>query len=171
MKCRDLHGSRGDSWNHRSSLAGNVGNAVGLGLGAVLGDVANLTASVAGLASLAVEWAAVRSGAVAGDVAELAAGVAFHSLSLAIARIVVGSAALVASRRAWNTARTSGTAKVATESSAATAASAKATAHGTTNLLRWWNTSGCAASTSAVTLLRCQCPCPCFSSHIVPTAR
>ena len=57
--------------------------------------MAGLAAAVASLAS-SVEGAAVGSGAVARDVAELAAGVALHGLSLAVARKVVWSAALVA---------------------------------------------------------------------------
>jgi hypothetical protein len=92
-----LSNSRGrsSSWSRRS-LATTWSNTVRLGLCAVLGDVADLAAAIAGLAALAVEWAAVGGGAVAGDVTELAASIALHALGLAIARIVVGATALVA---------------------------------------------------------------------------
>jgi len=66
--------------------------------------VANFAASVAGLATFAVQWATVGSGAVAGDVSKLSAGIALHGLSLAIARIMVGASALVAGRSTGNTA-------------------------------------------------------------------
>jgi len=61
--------------------------------------MACLAAAITGLAG-GVEGTAVGGGAVAGDVAELAAGVALHGLSLAVAREVVGAAALVAGRGA-----------------------------------------------------------------------
>lgn len=67
-------------------------------LWAVAGDVASLTASIAGLAG-SVEWASVGSCAIAGDVTELATGIALHGLSLAIAGEVVGTTTLVASSR------------------------------------------------------------------------
>jgi hypothetical protein len=76
--------------------SGGCGFAVDLGLGALARDVAGLAAAVAGFSSR-VERAAVGSGAVAGDVAELAAGIALHGLSLAVARIVIGTSTLVAS--------------------------------------------------------------------------
>jgi hypothetical protein len=57
-------GSRGNGGNNRSS----GGVTVDLGLGAIPGDVASFTATVAGLPS-SVQRAAVGSGAVAGDVA------------------------------------------------------------------------------------------------------
>lgn len=78
-----------------------------------------LTALVAGLAGR-VEGPAVGSSAVPRDVAELAAGVALHGLRLAVAREMVGAAALVASRRPG------------TAGEPATAESEAATAHGRT---------------------------------------
>jgi len=144
QSCRHLCNRRSSSRSRRDNLARNVRHAVGLGLRAVLGDVANLAASVAGLGSLAVEWAAVGSSAVAGDVAELAASVALHSLSLAIARVVVGSTALVAGSSARNSAT-----EVATESSSATeGTTTSATAHRRGTALRRWCS---AASTGTVT--------------------
>lgn len=71
----------------------------GVLLGAIPGDVASLSALVAGLAG-GVEGATVGRGAVARDVAELAAGVALHGLSLTVTREVVGATALVAGRGA-----------------------------------------------------------------------
>lgn len=79
--------------------------------------MSSLTALVAGLAG-SVERAAVGSGAVPGDVAELAAGVALHSLSLAIAGKVVGTAALVASSGTGTTSKST-TAEAANETTAA----------------------------------------------------
>ena len=69
------------------------------GLLAFSADVTSLTAPVASL-TRCVRGGAVGSGAVARDVAELAARVALHGLSLAIAREVVRTSALVASRLA-----------------------------------------------------------------------
>jgi hypothetical protein len=66
--------------------------------------VANLAASVAGLATFAVQWTAIGGSAVARDVAKFSASIAFHGLSLAIARVMVGSSALVARRSTGNAA-------------------------------------------------------------------
>lgn len=93
----------GDSSGRRGldrSLLGSSESiiAVDLGCGAFARDVACLTAAVAGLASGA-KRTAIGSSAVARDVAELATSVALHGLRLAVARKVVGAAALVASRR------------------------------------------------------------------------
>jgi len=85
--------------------------------------VARLAASVAGLAG-SVERAAVGSSAVARDVTKLAAGVALHSLSLAVASKVVGSAALVAGGRAT-------TSKATPEATAISATRGTTAAHGT----------------------------------------
>jgi hypothetical protein len=90
-------------WNHRSSLIGSWSNTVRLDLRAVLGDVTNFTATVAGFASFAVQWSAVRCSAVARDMSEFATGVAFHCLCLAIASIVVWSTTLVAGGSSRNT--------------------------------------------------------------------
>jgi hypothetical protein len=88
----------------------------GVLLGAIPGDVASLTALVAGLAGR-VERAAVGRGAVARDVSKLAAGVALHGLSLAVTREVVGATALVAGRRP----RAAGESAAPREAEAATA--------------------------------------------------
>jgi hypothetical protein len=87
--------------------------------------VASLAAAVAGLAR-GVERASVRSRAVAGDVPQLSAGVALHSLSLAVARKVVGSTALVAGGRATATESAPEAASATGES---TTGSASATSH------------------------------------------
>lgn len=72
-------------------------NSVGVGsLGAVARDVTGLAAAVAGLAGR-VQGTAVGGGAVARDVTELATGVTLHGLRLAVAGVVVRTAALVAS--------------------------------------------------------------------------
>lgn len=71
-------------------------------MGAVLGDVADLTTAVAGLAALAVEWATIWSGAITRDVSKFAASIALHGLSLAIASVVVRATALVAGSCAWH---------------------------------------------------------------------
>lgn len=97
--------------DHGNSLSGNWSNAVRLNLRTVLGDVANLTASVTGLASFTVQRAAVWSSAVAGDVSEFATGIAFHCLGLAIAGVVVWSTTLVASCSARNTTEAATTAE------------------------------------------------------------
>lgn len=89
--------------------------------------MASLAALVAGLAG-SVERAAVGGRAVAGDVAQLAAGVALHGLRLAVARKMVGAAALVAGRRA----RAASEAAASTvTASVATSGHRGATAHGT----------------------------------------
>jgi hypothetical protein len=114
--CNSRRGSRRLNGGLRSG--GSI-IAVDFGLRALARDVAGLAAAVARLSSR-VERAAVGSSAVARDVAELAAGVALHGLRLAVARIVVRSAALVAGRRT--------TAAVATAEST-TAAAAISTTH------------------------------------------
>jgi hypothetical protein len=68
-------------------------------LRAVFRYVAYLAASVAGFGSFTIHGATVWRGAVPGDMAKLATSIALHGLSLAIAGKMVGSAALVASRR------------------------------------------------------------------------
>jgi hypothetical protein len=139
--------NRGDRGNGSCRNLGEI-NFVGAGvvdigllrcvlLRAVAGNVASLTASVAGLAG-SVEWAAVGSCAIAGDVTELATSVALHGLSLAIAGKVVGTTALVASGRT-RTAREATTAITASKSAAAHRST---TAHGTDRV---------GASTSEVT--------------------
>jgi len=65
-------------------------------LWAVLGNMADLATSVAGLAALIVDGAAVRSGAIARDVSEFTARVTLHGLSLAVASEVIRSSAFVA---------------------------------------------------------------------------
>ena len=82
----------------------------------------SLAAPVAGLAR-SVERSAVGRRAVAGDVSEFPARIALHSLSLAIARKVVGSTALVA-RRGTRTSSTAG--KSAAETSRAAGSEAPA---------------------------------------------
>ncbi|KAH7030710.1 uncharacterized protein B0I36DRAFT_113135 [Microdochium trichocladiopsis] len=121
-KDRGSDGSRGGSGGNlgadgRSLTGGSL-------LGAVAGDVTSLAALVAGLAS-SVQRTAVGSSAVAGDVAELAASIALHGLSLAVARKVVGTTALVAGGGTRAAAETA-TAAVATEG---TAGSGTAAAH------------------------------------------
>lgn len=91
-------------------------------LGALPGDVAGLTALVAGLPRR-VKRAAVGSGAVTRDVTELAAGVALHRLRLAVTGEVVGATALVASRGAR------ATGEPATSETETTTAHGGATAH------------------------------------------
>ena len=113
--------------------------AVDLGLRAVAGDVASLTAAVARLAGC-VEGAAVGGSAVTRDVAwervssgrhrgvaahtELAASVALHGLSLAVAGKVVGASTLVAGGRAR------ATSEATSEATEATARGGGAAAHG-----------------------------------------
>lgn len=113
--------------NHGHSLSGKWSNTVGLDLRATLGDVANLAASVAGLASFAVQWAAVWCSAVARDVAEFAAGVAFHCLGLAITRVMVWTTTLVASGSAWDTTKAATTAKSGSATISATRTTSTAT--------------------------------------------
>lgn len=113
-------GNRSRGRNHRHSLIGNGSNAVRLDLRAVLGDVANLAASVAGLASFAVQRAAIWSSAVAGDVSEFAASVAFHCLRLAISSVMVWSSTLVASCSARNTTEAAATTESGTTTKSAT---------------------------------------------------
>lgn len=112
-----LGGSSGSSGGDRGTAV-----TVDLSLSAVAGDVAGLTAAVAGLAG-GVQRAAVGSSAVAGDVAKLAAGVALHGLSLAITGEVVGATTLVASGR---TASSEATAEA---SVSATGRAASSTSH------------------------------------------
>jgi hypothetical protein len=89
-RCHLLCNSRGCSRRScRSSFSSSRGNAVGLGLWAVLGDMANLAASVAGFATFAVQWPAVWSSTVPRDMSEFTASVALHRLRLTVARIMV----------------------------------------------------------------------------------
>lgn len=125
---------RGDRGNSLSRDAGSGGHvdilvdlAVGSLLRAVTGDVASLTALVAGLAS-SVQRAAVRGSAVTGDVTELATSVALHGLSLAVASEVVRSTALVAGSRARTPADKAATATISAEATAA-GSNGTATAH------------------------------------------
>ena len=92
--------SCGRSRSYRGTLSSSRGHTVDLtSLRTVLRDVAHLAASVAGFGSFAIHGATVWRGAVSGDMAKLAASIALHCLSLTITGKVVGSAALVASRR------------------------------------------------------------------------
>lgn len=124
------------SWSG-SGFGACTSNAVRLGLGAILRDVTNFSTAVAGLAALAVEWAAVWCRAIPADVPKLAAGVALHALSLAVACVVVWSAALVASCSAGH----------------ATAIAASETATTATEATSWWSTAGRRAVASKVTWL------------------
>lgn len=134
--------------DHGYSLSSNWSNAVGLHLRTVLGDVANLTASIAGLASFAVQRAAIWCGAVAGDVSKLATGIAFHCLGLAIAGVMVWSAAFVASCSARDT-----TEATTTPESRCTTKSATGTTCATTDTA--WNSADTWNSwASAVALLQ-----------------
>lgn len=121
-------GSNGGSWHiaNVNHLRGDLRSSVLLR--AVPGDVAGLTALVAGLAS-SVEGTAVGSGAVAGNVTQLTTSVALHGLSLAVAGKVVRAAALVAGGRSGTTAEA--TSAVAAGKAAATHRSA--TAHSRSN--------------------------------------
>ncbi|KAI1104347.1 hypothetical protein F4804DRAFT_192339 [Jackrogersella minutella] len=93
--------------NGRSSGNFNLGRAITVGglLGAVARDVTSFAALVAGLARR-VQRATVRRRAVSGDVTKLSAGVALHGLSLAVAREVVRTTALVACGRSGATGET-----------------------------------------------------------------
>jgi hypothetical protein len=116
--------SRSGRWSR--SLSWRWVDAIDLaGLRAVLGDMTDLAASVAGFPALVGERASIRRSTVPGDVAELAASVALHGLSLAIASIVIWPAALVARSSARNTAIS---ASEASEAAAARAAAATTTA-------------------------------------------
>lgn len=115
--------------------------AVGVGsLGAVARDVTGLTAAVAGLAG-GVQGAAVGGGAVARDVTELAASVTLHGLRLAVAGVVVRTAALVASGL-------TGSAGVEATASVSEAAAA---GHGTTGTESGLDSRGCGAVAGQVT--------------------
>lgn len=91
-----VNGNRSTSWRGQWLGAFSSTSAVGLSLCAVLADVTNLAATVAGLATLSIEWATIWSSAVAADVTKLATSVALHGLCLAITSVVVGATALVA---------------------------------------------------------------------------
>jgi hypothetical protein len=109
-------------------------------LSAVLRDVADLAATVARLAALAVEWAAVGRSAVTGDVSELATSVALHALSLTVTGIVVWATALVAGSGARHA------------TTVATASTPESTAVAATSCCWWrWRT----ALAGAIAL--CQC--------------
>jgi hypothetical protein len=115
----------GDRGNGRSRDAGSgvhvdilVDLTVGSLLRTVTGDVASLTALVAGLAS-SVQGTTVRGSAITGDVTELATSVALHGLSLAVASEVVRSAALVAGSRARSAANKATTATISAKATAA----------------------------------------------------
>ena len=90
--------------------------AVGCLLRAITGDMASLTALVAGLAS-SVERAAVGGGAIPRNMSKLAAGIALHGLSLAVPSKVVGATALVAGGRARAAGKT--TTSIATKATTA----------------------------------------------------
>ena len=108
--------------------------------------MANFTASVAGLASFAVQRSSVWRSAVAGDVSEFATGVAFHCLCLAIASVVVWSTTLVAGGSARDTAEAS----TASESWATTVTTTRSTGAATDTT---WNAASTWASwASAVAL-------------------
>lgn len=113
--------------NHGYSLGGDWSNAIGLHLRAVLGNVADLTASVAGLAPFAVQRAAVWCSAVAGDVSKFAAGVAFHCLGLTISGVMVWSTTFVASCSAWDTSEATTTAESGSTTISATRTTGAAT--------------------------------------------
>lgn len=123
MPLRDCRRSSNWSGGRSSSIRGRGGSrSVDFSrLGAVLGDMADLAAPVAGLAGRIGERAAVGRGAVARDVSQLAAGVALHGLGLAVPSKVVRPSALVAQSRA-----TAGVA--ATESAVASTGHASAAA-------------------------------------------
>jgi len=70
--------------------------SIGFGRCAISRDVPCLPAFVANLASR-VQRATIWCGAVSGDVAQFSACITLHSLRLAITRVVIWSAALVAS--------------------------------------------------------------------------
>ena len=92
--------SCGRSRSHSSWLSSSRSHTVNFSsLRAILRDVANLAASVAGFASFAIHGATVWRSTIPRDMAKLATSIALHGLSLAIASKMVGSAAFVASRR------------------------------------------------------------------------
>jgi hypothetical protein len=91
-------GSSGSSRSRGQFRSGGVGCSGGSCFGrAFLGDMAWLSALVAGLAR-SVQWSPVRCSTVAGNVSQFPASIAFHSLGLTVASIVVWSPAFVASR-------------------------------------------------------------------------
>jgi hypothetical protein len=116
-----------------------------VGLRAVLGDMADLAASVASLGARISQWSSVWCGTVSRDVSEFAASVALHGLGLTIASIVIRTAAFVASCRSRNTAIST------TESSISTTCS---TAYGTTRCGSWAVAGNVASLTAGIAATR-----------------
>lgn len=95
---RNRFGRHPSQWCGLIAVHCRSGSGLSLSLRAVSADVANLTASVAGL-TRCVQRTTIRCSAVSGDVSKLAASIAFHGLSLTVAREVIRSTTLVARRR------------------------------------------------------------------------